>query len=349
MLVRRAKHAGKSVDPITKVRRLIKRKTTERDRLLKEITECDTLLRPLQQQQRTMEALDQEIHELFRVLLANTKLSKPSQRNIRGVYEQLQAEQVISPDPTWVREGRCPCPACSALRDNDQEKVSEPSQAEGPVADGPQPRQAEPELRVQHRPEREASVRALYRKLALRFHPDRAEDEALRAEHEAVMKDVNDAYHGGDTERLLELSRELGIDVGELQEGGGLLAELVDQYERIKAEVRAIRNSPVGSLVAQMRRARQYRYRSPVEELNEQAEEALLSLTSVRDFVRDFAQGKISLETFLRGPNGPEDPEEMANLEEGLMELLEMVGSFERAARGSGRSARAKSRRGGVA
>lgn len=343
MLVRRAKQ--KSVDPITKVRQLIKRKTTERDRLQKEIAECDTLLRPLQQQQSIMGALDQEIHELFRGLLASSKLNKRAQRDVRGVYEDLQAEQVISPDPAWVREGPCPCPACSSLRD----EVAEPWQPEGPAAEGPPPREAEPELRAQHRPEREASVRALYRKLALRFHPDRAEDEALRAEHEAVMRDVNDAYHGGDTERLLELSRELGIDVGELQEGGGLLAELVNQYERIKAEVRALRNSPVGSLVAQMRRARQRRYRSPIEELNEQAEEALLSLTSVRDFVRDFAQGKISLKTFLQGPDGPEDPEEMADLAEGFMELLEMVGEFERAARGPGRSSRAKSRRGGVA
>jgi len=36
------------------------------------------------------------------------------------------------------------------------------------------------------------------------------------------MREVNDVYHGGDTERLLVLSREFGIEIGELRASRGL-------------------------------------------------------------------------------------------------------------------------------
>ena len=70
------------------------------------------------------------------------------------------------------------------------------------------------------------------------------------------MRQVNDAYHSGDTQRLLELSRELGIDVEGLVGGTGLLQELVQQYENLKAELRAMRASFLGTLVIDTRRAR---------------------------------------------------------------------------------------------
>jgi hypothetical protein len=344
MLVREDLHATKSADPIAKVRKLIRRKTSERDRLLQEIAQCETALMPMRQQQLAMAALDNEIHQLFRVLLAKPELSKRAQREIRGVYEGLQADQIISIDPEWAREraSLCACPACSALRD----QVSEPhtQELEEPDSDGPEPRRAEHEQRTQQRPEREASVRALYHKLALRFHPDRADDDARRAEHEAVMRDVNDAYHGGDTERLLTLSRELGIEVGDLQGGHGLLGELVEQYERIKAEVRELRSSPLGTLVAEMRRARQRGYRSPIDDLDEQAEVALEQLSGTRDFVRDFAQGKISLKTFLRGPQ-LDELDELGDSDEVFIEVLDMVERLDRAVRKTNQSARSKSRR----
>jgi hypothetical protein len=330
MLVRDASRAGKADDPIAKVRQLIRRKTSEKERLRKEIVQCDTELMPLRQHQFAMDAVDREIHALFQALFADPKLSKRAKQDVRGVYEGLQADQIISPDPEWVRERAnvCTCPACS------------PDDVE---IDAPDPRGAEPELRPRQRSEREASVRALYHKLALRFHPDRAEDDERRVEHEALMRDVNDAYHAGDTDRLLALSRELGIEVENLQQGGGLLAELVGQYERIKAEVRELRNSPLGALVADMRRARQRGARSPIEDLIEEAEVALEHLTSTRDFVRDFAQGKISLKTFLGGPQ-LEDPFSVTDSDEQFCELLDMVEQLDRAMRRSNRSARAKSK-----
>lgn len=337
MLARQASQAGKTVDPIAKVRQLIRRKSSERDRLQKEIAQCDAALLPLQQHQRAMAELDREIHELFGALLMNPKLAKRAQREVRGVYESLQVDQIISPDPAWAREraNACTCQACSPSDDFSELRVNELG------ADEPGQRRAEHESQRPQPPEREASVRTLYHKLALRYHPDRAVDDQRRAEHEAVMRDVNDAYHAGDTERLLTLSRELGIDLGDLQGSDGVLAELVRQYERVKAEVRELRNSPVGTLVAEMRRARQRGYRSPIEGLNEQAETALRDLTEVRDFVRDFAEGKISLKTFLRGPQ-LDTSLEVADTDELFLELLDMVEQVERSVRRSNPSTRRK-------
>lgn len=347
MLTRGDSHAGKSVNSVEKLRQLIRRKTSERDKLLKEIAQCETALTPLRQRQLAMQALDREIHELFGALLGDRKLNRGAQTQIRTLYEELQDEQVLSPDPARAAEraGVCPCPACSGS-DDVAEAWPEELGADDPASERGGTRAA-PASRIPPRQEREAGVRALYHKLALRFHPDRAEDEARRAEHEAVMRKVNDAYHGGDTERLLNLSRELGIDVGELKESDGLLAELVRQYERIKAEVRDIRSSPLGSLVAEMRRAGRHGYRSPIASLEEQAELALEQLTGVRDFVRDFAQRKISLETFLKGPRF-EDPLEVGRVdeEELFLDVLDMVEQLDRAVRKANQSAQRKSRRG---
>lgn len=69
------------------MRQLIRRKTSERDRLRKEIEQCEASLMPsLQHQERVMEALDPEIHELFRAALANSELSKHAQGGVREIY-----------------------------------------------------------------------------------------------------------------------------------------------------------------------------------------------------------------------------------------------------------------------
>ncbi len=336
-------------EAIEKVRRLIKRKTSEKQRLLADIAECEAALAPLAKHQRAMDALDREVHALFREALGNSKLSKRARTQIQGVYEDLQNNQVISPDPErTAAEAVCSCPMCSARPADDspfQEMFG---------ADEPSPFGTRPPAPAPAKPQRDAGLRALYHKLALRFHPDRAQDEARRAEHEAVMREVNDAYHGGDAERMLALSRELGIEVGELQTSHGLLGELVAQYEAIKAEVRALHDSRLGALVADKRRGERHGYRSRLERMDEDVEAALAQLTGLRDFAREFAQGRMPLKTFLAGPQGmnPFDDDEEA--EDMFLEFVGMVEELERSlsaaerkskAARSGRAQRGTSRR----
>ena len=196
-------------------------------------------------------------------------------------------------------------------------------------------------------PERDKGVRSLYHKLAMRFHPDRAEDDAQRAEHEDVMRVVNDAYHGGDTERLLELSRELGMDVEGLNKASdGLLSELVRQYEEIKQEVWAIRHSFSGAMVVDTRRAKRQGTPTPLEAMRAEGETIVSQLTDVRDFVSDFAAGKITFEEFMVGPMV--DDEEFADEEDLLLMFMDMLEdleqSFNAAQRQRGRTKKTKKR-----
>ncbi len=321
MLVPQPTRTSNPQDAIEKLRRLIRRKISEKARLLADIATSEAALAPLAEHQQTMETLDLQIHALFREALGNPKLSKRARRQVQELYEGLQDDQVISPDPERAKppEEACTCPACAARAANDS-PFEDMFGGDEPPPPGRKQTAPAPE-----KPARDAGLRALYHKLAFHFHPDRAGDEARRAEHEAVMREVNNAYHGGDTERLLELSRELGIEIGELQASRGLLGELVAQYEAIKAEVRALHDSPSGALVADRRRAERHGYRSRVEKLHEEIEGAVEQLTVMRDFVRDFAQGRMSLKTFLGGPSGsnPSDGDDEQDL------FFEFVGMVE--------------------
>jgi hypothetical protein len=173
------------------------------------------------------------------------------------------------------------------------------------------------------KPDRDKGLRALYHKLARQYHPDRAEDDAERAAHGDVMRQVNDAYHSGDTQRLLELSRELGIEVEGLVGGTGLLQELVQQYEKLKAELRAMRASFLGTLVVDTRRAARDRSDPPIEMLLAYEVAKCDELRRVRDFVGGFVEGKVSLEELMEGPprddadelEGLESLEDLADLE----------------------------------
>ncbi len=63
-------------------------------------------------------------------------------------------------------------------------------------------------LPVQSQASREAEIKAVYRRLARRFHPDlaRTEDERLHAGH--MMARINAFYRAGDLERLLALEEQ---------------------------------------------------------------------------------------------------------------------------------------------
>jgi hypothetical protein len=127
------------------------------------------------------------------------------------------------------------------------------------------------------------------------------------------------------------------------------LTELVRQYEQLKAEVRAIRNSPLGMLVADVRRAERDRdLRSPLDAIRDEAEAALHQLTEIRDLVRDFADGKASLKAFLRGPQTASPFAGLEDVEQDQFE--ELVGMFEELvsalnARGARRGAKGAGRR----
>jgi len=324
------KTSRKAVDPVVRLRSLIRRKTTEKQRLQKDMEQLDLSMGPLREAAQEHVEVDREVHERFQQAMAKPGLSKANRARVRGLYEELQRDGVLAPPPSEpVTEDNCPCPACTAARaaQGERKEAGQPgwndaeAGAEGfdGAPAGRSPFEGGPAggMPADHaaaaKPERDKGLRALYHTLARQYHPDRAEDEAERAARGAVMREVNDAYHSGDTQRLLELSRELGVDVEGLVGGAGLLHELVQQYELLKADLRALRASFLGTLVVDTRRAVRDRTEPPLDMLLECEVAMRDELRRIRDFVGDFVEGRISLKTLMAGPPR-EDAEDLGDL-----------------------------------
>lgn len=60
--------------------------------------------------------------------------------------------------------------------------------------------------------ETDPSLQQLFRKLAFKFHPDRAQTPEERQQFHEIMSRINDAYHRGDLETLRKFERKLSLE-----------------------------------------------------------------------------------------------------------------------------------------
>ncbi len=78
----------------------------------------------------------------------------------------------------------------------------------------------------------EKELKAIYRKLALKFHPDKAKDDKQRKEYHSIMSEINEAYKNRDQETLKkymrQAEREEKIAKESLEEK---LARLKEEYD----------------------------------------------------------------------------------------------------------------------
>jgi peptidoglycan hydrolase CwlO-like protein len=82
-----------------------------------------------------------------------------------------------------------------------------------------------------------AELKALYREVAKRVHPDLATDEADRQRREQLMAEANGAYQRGDTEALRRILEEYERSPESVR-GAGIAADLV----RAIRQIRQVRN-----------------------------------------------------------------------------------------------------------
>lgn len=78
-----------------------------------------------------------------------------------------------------------------------------------------------------------AELRALYREVAKRVHPDLATDEADRQKREHLMAEANGAYQRGDAEALRRISEEYESSPESVR-GAGIGADLVRVLRQLK-------------------------------------------------------------------------------------------------------------------
>lgn len=110
---------------------------------------------------------------------------------------------------------------------------------------------AEPEERAEQTDE----LKAAYRALSKRVHPDLAPDEPERARREALMAEVNAAYQRGDVALLSQLL--LGQQPGStLERVEGQIAAVKQRLARADAAIATLDASPLARLLRHEARAR---------------------------------------------------------------------------------------------
>ena len=246
-----------------------------------------------------LRALDAEIHALFADVLTSRRLTRAARRLVQGFYERLQAQEVLSSSAERAE--------AEADRDVDLDEAwSEHGDAVGPApGSGARPTVGE------------GPLRELFLRLARALHPDRARQAADAESRTDAMKEVNSAYRRRDLARLLEIERlwlETETSSGppprqttasdqreaELKE---LNSALRGQHRELQRQYRQLKRSDLGRLVSDLKRGR-----AELEDIVSDGEMELARLSRLRDHVRSFGDGHLSVEDLLlRSQHGDEE------------------------------------------
>jgi hypothetical protein len=251
--------------------------------------------------------IDQEIHALFDEIFTKRKLGRQTKKDIEVIYRTLQLAGMITPKPIIQDED----PEVEELDEND-EQVNDFFR--GSTEEHRQYQESQPPLDFSSRNKNDGSrkIRQTFLNLAAIFHPDKVKDGETQMRHTEIMKEINKAYQEGDLARLLEIERQ--HQVGEsidnnseddvtrqcnrLEQENELLK---NQYETLKRELASVKTTPEGAMVSDCRKAK----RAGVDAISlmvKQVESEIEVIASIRDFVKDFQEQKITIKQFLKGP-----------------------------------------------
>ncbi len=305
----------------------IKKKRTELNNFVEKMRSLATeVFHRVSPNMQTMAELDAEIHALFAEILTTRKMGKQTQKNIESLYRSLQMGGIISYKPIDDDEEEDD-ELDELFEDNDSEENHQRRrqfwEAEG---DSESPTVA--------RTDESRKVRQTFLRLAEIFHPDKVKDNETQMTHTEIMKEINKAYQEGDLARLLEIERK--YEVGETIDNNSeddLSRKcknieqqnqiLKNQYEKLKQELRLVKNTPEGSMVADYKKAAKQGI-DCIELMLETVQSQTKIVAEIRDFVKDFKDKKITIKEFLAGP------ESLRSMQEDMMEQLmeKIMGEF---------------------
>ena len=254
-------------------------------------------------------ALDQEIHALFDEIFSTRKFGKQTKKDIEGIYRQLQITGVITPNQHQIDEDV----ELDELFENPHQEKDFFRNAQQ-FGDGHQSKTEDVEGSCENKGRNESArqVRQTFLRLAEIFHPDKVTDKETQVHHTELMKEINKAYQEGDLARLLEIERQhqAGEEIDDNSEDdlirkfNRLEQEnkfLKTQYENLKRELRMVKTTPEGAMVSDYRKAVKTGI-DPIHQMLLQVEDEVQVISSIRDFVKDFQEKKITIKEFLQGP-----------------------------------------------
>jgi hypothetical protein len=240
----------------------------------------------------------QELHEIFAVLLSpKSRLGRAERAALRRFYRQVL--------------GGLPPPDSDEATPEARERPPPPFEGQG---------FGEPPAREHasaHKPSQANSslLRALYKKLAVALHPDRAPDPNESARLTAVMKEVTRAYAEEDLAKLVEIERSWLVQNPEGDAARDLerrAAALVEANRELRRQLRALaaRLSELeGVFPGVSRRGKHPPNAAEIAATTLRAVERELSdLERMRNAARDLCAGRSSVFEFLAGPRSPADP-----------------------------------------
>jgi hypothetical protein len=278
---------------------------------------------------REMVALDQEIHKLFDSIFKR-KFGKATLKKIEGIYENLQELGLISPEDSNQNLDDLD----DLFKNIHQEDEDQEDEDQDPFRREQQKEITEESIKKNDAEARE--IRQTFLRLAAIFHPDKVMDESSQMLHTEIMQEINRAYQEGDLAKLLEIEQkhEVGdqIDINNQDDLTRQCESLTKrnhllktQYEKLKEELRLVKNTPEGEMVSDYRRAKREKI-DAIAEMIEQLEQQVNLIKDVRDFVKDFQEQKITIKKFLEGPKcfqqlGKEIMEEL--LEQMFSEMID--------------------------
>lgn len=316
--------------------------TKEHDRLLREIAKKRAQLdaaeslsrelfsallnRTMPMRERLRTAL-RDIQRLFGKLLGpDSRLHRRDKAKVRRVYEDL----VVALDLPTMDE-----PLSEQEHSPDDEPT--PSQKSRP-GDSREARRADFGLGGYSAPKpaenSHPSLRALFKRLAIAFHPDKVQDEQSKAERTSLMKDVTKAYEAGDLARLMELEKAL-LSRLPLEDDPGALERRAKELLAANTELRRQQRSLTAALKEltlelpfdinlKAADAKQRAMRE-VETLVADLEQEEQRIASLRDFVKAFADGNMAIADFLAGPRLPDQVSGAAHMAVGDDLLLDLI------------------------
>lgn len=160
-------------------------------------------------QESEIQALEIQVDELHREI---DPFAQEYDRVVQTVYDRVEAMRDAINEFEAIKQKTQTKNGIDAkkLWDAVAEASSLPPQSETEIPTEP--------LKSKSKPRADESLKQLYRRLARRFHPDLAEDEADRAHRNHVMTLINEAYSNRDREALLMLDAGADDDESELED-----------------------------------------------------------------------------------------------------------------------------------
>jgi len=282
----------------------------EKEWLLKQIKKKRTELKNFVEQMRTIAReifikadpyykqiylIDEEIHQLFKEIFTTRKMGYNTRKDIENVYQHLQLIGLISPAEKAQKEEYLDL---DDLFEEEEETTNKTQQESTETSEKQRSNSKE--------------MRQIFLSLAAKFHPDKVTDPETQMRHTEIMKEINRAYKDNDLAKLMEIASKEVTEEGlnlenedELERKYRLLIKenqlLHQQYEYLKKELNLAKNTAEGELVKDYRKGKRKGF-DVVTEMIEMIENELASLESIRNFVQDFRDEKITVKEFLSGP-----------------------------------------------